>query len=106
MLTKGITKWGIRDAREIEQWNPRLRFLEQSSVGALYKRHCQLEQSEGDFRRFASAIHQVAWPYEAYVVRRTSTRPQVDSAMKRGETTRITWAGTETTNSWYHADRG
>ena len=22
--------------------------------------HCQLEQSEGDFRRFASAIHQVA----------------------------------------------
>ena len=29
VLTKGITKWGIRDAREIEQWNPRLRFLEQ-----------------------------------------------------------------------------
>jgi 56kDa selenium binding protein (SBP56) len=24
------------------------------------RRHCQLEQSEGDFRRFASAIHQVA----------------------------------------------
>ena len=23
-------------------------------------RHCQLEQSEGDFRRFASAIHQLA----------------------------------------------
>ena len=22
--------------------------------------HCQLEQSDGDFRRFASAIHQVA----------------------------------------------
>ena len=22
--------------------------------------HCQLEKSEGDFRRFASAIHQVA----------------------------------------------
>jgi len=22
--------------------------------------HCQVEQSEGDFRRFASAIHQVA----------------------------------------------
>jgi O-methyltransferase involved in polyketide biosynthesis len=37
VLTKGITKWGIRDAREIEQWNPRLRFLGQSSVGALYK---------------------------------------------------------------------
>ena len=38
VLTKGITKWGIRDAREIEQWNPRLRFLEQSSAGALYER--------------------------------------------------------------------
>ncbi len=38
VLTKGIIKWGIRDAREIEQWNPRLRFLEQSSVGALYER--------------------------------------------------------------------
>lgn len=25
-----------------------------------FLRHCQLEQSEGDFRRFASAIHQVA----------------------------------------------
>ena len=24
------------------------------------ERHCQLEQSEGDFRRFAFAIHQVA----------------------------------------------
>jgi methyltransferase (TIGR00027 family) len=38
VLTKGITKWGIRDARELEQWNPRLRFLERSSVGALYQR--------------------------------------------------------------------
>jgi methyltransferase (TIGR00027 family) len=38
VLTKGITKWGIRDARDIEQWNPRLRFLEQSSAGALYER--------------------------------------------------------------------
>jgi hypothetical protein len=26
----------------------------------IHGRHCQLEQSEGDFRRFASAIHQVA----------------------------------------------
>ena len=26
----------------------------------LARRHCQLEQSEGDFRRFASAIHQLA----------------------------------------------
>ena len=24
------------------------------------ERHCQIEQSEGDFRRFACAIHQVA----------------------------------------------
>jgi methyltransferase (TIGR00027 family) len=38
VLTKGITKWGIRDAREIEQWNPRLRFLERSPVGALHER--------------------------------------------------------------------
>ena len=37
-LTKGITKWGIRDARELAQWNPRLRFLERSFVGALYQR--------------------------------------------------------------------
>ena len=34
VLTKGITKWGIRDAREIEQWNPRLHLLERSAVGA------------------------------------------------------------------------
>jgi methyltransferase (TIGR00027 family) len=38
VLTKGITKWGIRDARELEQWNPRLRFLERSTVGTLYQR--------------------------------------------------------------------
>jgi methyltransferase (TIGR00027 family) len=38
VLTKGITKWGIRDARELERWNPRLRFLERCSVGALYRR--------------------------------------------------------------------
>ncbi|OMC45555.1 methyltransferase [Mycobacterium sp. IS-2888] len=38
VLTKGITKWGIRDARELERWNPRLRFLERSAVGALYER--------------------------------------------------------------------
>ena len=48
--------------------------------GPACERHCQLEQSEGDFRRFASAIYQVACAYEAYVVSRTSTRPQVDSA--------------------------
>ena len=28
--------------------------------GESIRGHCQLEQSEGDFRRFASAIHQVA----------------------------------------------
>lgn len=38
LLTKGITKWGIGDVREIEEWNPRLRFLEQSPIGALYER--------------------------------------------------------------------
>lgn len=38
VFTKGITKWGIDDARELERWNPRLRFLERSSVGALYDR--------------------------------------------------------------------
>jgi methyltransferase (TIGR00027 family) len=35
LFTKGITKWGIRDARELERWNPRLRFLERSPAGAL-----------------------------------------------------------------------
>ena len=29
------------------------------SVRERHRRHCQLEQSEGDFRRFASVIHQV-----------------------------------------------
>jgi methyltransferase (TIGR00027 family) len=32
MFTKGIVKWGIRDAREIQTWNPRLRFLDQASA--------------------------------------------------------------------------
>lgn len=38
LLTKGIIKWGIRDARAIERWNPRLRFLDRSAVGALCER--------------------------------------------------------------------
>ena len=38
VFTKGIVKWGIRDARAIKPWNPRLRFLEQTSVRALYER--------------------------------------------------------------------
>ncbi|MGO9222706.1 class I SAM-dependent methyltransferase [Mycobacterium sp.] len=37
ILTKGITKWGIRDAREIETWNPRLRFIEQAPAVAGYE---------------------------------------------------------------------
>ncbi|HUH68124.1 MAG TPA: class I SAM-dependent methyltransferase [Mycobacterium sp.] len=36
VLTKGIVKWGIRDVRDMEAWNPRLRFLEQTSVLAGY----------------------------------------------------------------------
>jgi methyltransferase (TIGR00027 family) len=32
VLTKGIIKWGIRDARELQTWNPRLRFLERAST--------------------------------------------------------------------------
>ncbi|WP_407685487.1 class I SAM-dependent methyltransferase [Mycobacterium sp. HUMS_1102779] len=38
VLTKGIIRWGIRDTRDIERWNPRLRFLERSAAGALYER--------------------------------------------------------------------
>jgi methyltransferase (TIGR00027 family) len=38
VFTEAIVKWGIRDAREIERWNPQLRFLERTSVGALYER--------------------------------------------------------------------
>jgi O-methyltransferase involved in polyketide biosynthesis len=36
VLTKGIIKWGIRNVRELETWNPRLRFLEQTPVLAGY----------------------------------------------------------------------
>jgi len=36
ILTHGIIKWGIRDARELQTWNPRLRFLEQVSALAGY----------------------------------------------------------------------
>lgn len=28
VFTKGIVKWGVSDVRVVEQWNPRLRFLE------------------------------------------------------------------------------
>jgi O-methyltransferase involved in polyketide biosynthesis len=30
VFTKGLIKWGIRDARAIEQWHPKLRFVEQT----------------------------------------------------------------------------
>ncbi len=37
-LTKGIVKWGIRNSRDIERWNRRLRFLEQTSALAGYEK--------------------------------------------------------------------
>jgi hypothetical protein len=36
------------------------RFRGRAALPSARPGHCQLEQSEGDFRRFASAIHQVA----------------------------------------------
>jgi hypothetical protein len=36
VLTKGTVTWGIRDVRDMETWNPRQRFLEQTSVLAGY----------------------------------------------------------------------
>jgi O-methyltransferase involved in polyketide biosynthesis len=38
VLTRGIITWGIRDARDIETWNPSLRFLEQTSMLAGYRK--------------------------------------------------------------------
>jgi methyltransferase (TIGR00027 family) len=38
LFSRGIVKWGISDAREIETWNPRLRFLEQTSALAGYEK--------------------------------------------------------------------
>jgi O-methyltransferase involved in polyketide biosynthesis len=40
----GIVKWGIRDPREIETWNPRLRFLEQASALAGYEKIQEMPQ--------------------------------------------------------------
>jgi O-methyltransferase involved in polyketide biosynthesis len=37
LFTKGIVKWGIRDAREIERWNVGCRFVEQVSTIADYE---------------------------------------------------------------------
>jgi O-methyltransferase involved in polyketide biosynthesis len=36
IFTRGIIAWGIRDARDIETWHPRLRFLEQTPALAGY----------------------------------------------------------------------
>lgn len=38
IFTKGIVKWGIGDVRDIEHWNPRLRFREQTSALASYQK--------------------------------------------------------------------
>ena len=38
VLTKGIIKWGIRDVRELETWNPKLRFLEQTPALTGYQK--------------------------------------------------------------------
>ncbi|CQD15713.1 tetracenomycin polyketide synthesis O-methyltransferase TcmP [Mycobacterium europaeum] len=38
VFTRGIIKWGIRDARELQTWNPRLRLLEQSPALAGYQK--------------------------------------------------------------------
>lgn len=37
LFTRGIIKWGIRDAREIQAWNPRLRLVEQTPTLAGYR---------------------------------------------------------------------
>jgi O-methyltransferase involved in polyketide biosynthesis len=37
LVTKGIVKWGIHDAREIEHWGLGLRFVEQASTMAGYE---------------------------------------------------------------------
>lgn len=37
VLTRGIIKWGIGNVRELESWNPRLRFVEQTSAVAGYQ---------------------------------------------------------------------
>lgn len=37
LFTRGIVKWGTRDARVLQSWNPRLRLLEQTSTLAGYR---------------------------------------------------------------------
>jgi olefin beta-lactone synthetase len=50
-----LAKWAA-----LQLSGPRSRSQRTRPVAESSPRHCQLEQSEGDFRRFASAIHQVA----------------------------------------------
>jgi O-methyltransferase involved in polyketide biosynthesis len=38
VFTKGIVKWGIGNARQMEAWNPKLRFLEQTPATARYEK--------------------------------------------------------------------
>jgi methyltransferase (TIGR00027 family) len=38
LFTRGIIKWGIRDARELQTWNPRLRLVEQAPALAGYQK--------------------------------------------------------------------
>jgi O-methyltransferase involved in polyketide biosynthesis len=38
VFTRGIIKWGIRDVRELETWNAKLRFLEKASALAGYRK--------------------------------------------------------------------
>lgn len=52
VFTRGIIKWGIRDARELESWNPRLRLLEQTSTLA---GHRQIDST------VVRLIYQVMW---------------------------------------------
>jgi methyltransferase (TIGR00027 family) len=37
ILTRGIVRWGIGNARELESWNPKLRLVEQASATAGYQ---------------------------------------------------------------------
>jgi O-methyltransferase involved in polyketide biosynthesis len=38
VFTRGIIKWGIRDARDMQTWNPKLRFLEQTPALTGYEK--------------------------------------------------------------------
>lgn len=66
LFTKGIVTWGIADARELQQWNPRLRFLEDAPgfagspripatpLGLLYRLVCATPAKRYDvLNRFA-----------------------------------------------------